>query len=88
MRNRYNSLAKLEKYDGPFLQSHGAADTLVPLDIGQKLHAAAKGQKKLLVYKGLNHNDPEPLEYDDELEAFLKSLPAVKTSAADSAAGR
>lgn len=79
MRNRYNSLAKIGQYDGPFLQSHGAADTLVPLDLGQKLHAAAKGPKKLLVYPGLNHNDPEPSSYDEELRAFLKSLPQVQT---------
>jgi fermentation-respiration switch protein FrsA (DUF1100 family) len=86
MRNRYDSLSQMAKYDGPLLQSHGAADTLVPLDLGQKLHAAAKGPKKLLIYPGLNHNDPEPLKYGDELAAFLKSLPPVKLSRPESAA--
>lgn len=88
MRNRYESVTKLSQYDGPFLQSHGTADTLVPLDLGKKLHAAAKGPKKLLIYKGLNHNDVEPPEYGDELAAFLKSLPPVKLSATKPAAGR
>jgi fermentation-respiration switch protein FrsA (DUF1100 family) len=77
MRNRYNNLAKISAYKGPFLQSHGGSDSLVPLDLGKKLHAAAVGPKQLLIYPGLDHNDLEPPEYDKELGAFLKSLPPL-----------
>ncbi|WP_425617126.1 alpha/beta hydrolase [Anatilimnocola sp. NA78] len=79
MKNRYNSLEKITKYRGPLLQSHGDRDTLVPFDIGQKLHAAAPGPKEFFVNKGLGHNDAEPPEYDKVLAKFIKSLPLLST---------
>ena len=79
MRTRLDSAAKIGNYHGPLLQSHGDADTTVPLRFGQRLHEAANEPKKFLLYPGHDHNDPMPLEYYDELAAFLggvKSRPA------------
>ncbi|QDU26500.1 Putative aminoacrylate hydrolase RutD [Anatilimnocola aggregata] len=75
MRNRYNSLDKIKAYHGPLLQSHGNQDTLVPIDLGQQLHAAAPGTKEFFVCPGGGHNDLEPPAYQAVLARFLASLP-------------
>ena len=80
MRNRYYSLPKMAKYSGPLLQSHGDRDTLVPYDLGQKLHAAAPGRKHFITNRGLNHNNGDPPEYQTVLSEFLRSLPAKTIS--------
>jgi fermentation-respiration switch protein FrsA (DUF1100 family) len=62
----------------PILQSHGTADTLVPLALGRRLFDAARPPKKFYEILGSGHNDPEPEEFYDVLNTFLDS-----TSAAD-----
>jgi uncharacterized protein len=76
MRNRYDSLAKIGKYQGPLLASHGTADEVVPFALGQKLFAAAPGRKEFFTIEGRGHNDPEPREYYRVLDRWLDSLPA------------
>ena len=80
MRNRYNSLDKLASYPGPLLQSHGDRDTLVPIDLGRRLHAVATGPKDFFVSEGLGHNDLEPASFQDHLRQFFASLPPLSTS--------
>jgi fermentation-respiration switch protein FrsA (DUF1100 family) len=75
MRNRYDSLAKIGRYPGPILQSHGTADRIVPLAIGRKLFAAAPGPKEFFEIPAGDHNDPEPAHYDAALHKFFDSLP-------------
>ncbi len=76
MRNRYESLSKIARYDGPLLQSHGDADTLIPCSLGEKLFAASPSQnKQFFCIAGGGHNDVEPLEYDAVLAKFLAELP-------------
>src|SRR5262245_6597004 len=40
MKNRYDSLSKINRYTGPVLMSHATADTLVPFALCLKLFAA------------------------------------------------
>jgi hypothetical protein len=74
MRTRLDSAGKISSYHGPLLQSHGDADTIVPLRLGQALFDAANEPKQFLLYPGHDHNDPMPLEYYDALSAFLDRL--------------
>jgi fermentation-respiration switch protein FrsA (DUF1100 family) len=75
MRNRYDSLSKIANYMGPVLLSHGTADSLIPLQLGQKLFAAVPGAaKRMFLIEGGDHNDIEPPEYDAALDDFLQSL--------------
>jgi len=75
MKNRYDSVAKIGRYRGPLLQSHGTADTLVPIALGRKLFdAAPSSQKRFFVLDHGGHNDPEPPGYDAALDEFLESL--------------
>ncbi|MDX1946691.1 MAG: alpha/beta hydrolase [Pirellulaceae bacterium] len=79
MKNRYDSLAKIGRYQGPLFQSHGTRDELVPLALGQKLFAAAPGPKRFFEHDG-GHNSAEPPEYYGELARFLDELPANSVS--------
>lgn len=79
MKNRYNSLAKIGRYQGPLLQSHGDCDQLIPLELGQKLHAAAPGRKEFFVNRGLGHNYLERTEFRQILAQFIASLPETST---------
>jgi len=75
MRNRYDSVARIRAYPGPVFQSHGAADTVIPIRFGRELFAAApSAQKRFLEFAGRGHNDPEPPSYHRELADFLDGI--------------
>ena len=57
MRTRLDSAAKIGRFQGPLLQCHGDADTIVPFALGERLHAAAGEPKQLVVIRGGDHND-------------------------------
>jgi hypothetical protein len=76
MTNRFESIQKIPNYEGPLLQTHGEADTLVPIEQGRRLFdAAAQAEPRAFIsYPGLDHNDPQPLDYyDRELPAAIAS---------------
>jgi len=72
MRNRYDSLARIQQYDGPLFQSHGTADRIVPIVYGRRLFDAAPTKdKQFLEFPGIGHNDLTPRSYYRDLAAFL-----------------
>jgi uncharacterized protein len=77
MRNRFDSLAKIGRYRGPLLQSHGTADTIIPFEQGKRLFDAAvlAHPKRFIALPQLDHNDPRPHDYYDALGEFLGQLP-------------
>jgi fermentation-respiration switch protein FrsA (DUF1100 family) len=78
MRTRLDSLAKIPRYDGPLLQLHGDADTIVPIELGQKLHAAAPDAQKVFVTaKKTGHNYSWPPEFTAALDQFFQRLAAT-----------
>jgi uncharacterized protein len=78
MKNRFNSLAKIKKYHGPLLCSHGDADRVVPFTQGKQLFEAANEPKKFFTVPGGDHNTPEPPEYHRLLDQFLADLKIEK----------
>ncbi len=75
MRNRYPTVEKIGRYEGPFLQSHGDRDEIVPLASGRKLFAACTSPNKEFVeIPGLGHNGPNPPEFIQRRAEFLESL--------------
>jgi fermentation-respiration switch protein FrsA (DUF1100 family) len=74
MRTRMDSAAKIGKFQGPLLQVHGDADTIIPYAIGQRLHAAANQPKTLLTIPGGNHNDARTQMFFEALDRFLETL--------------
>ena len=75
MHTRLDALAKIGAYHGPLLQSHGDPDTIIAIDFGRRLFAAANEPKQFITLPGVDHNDPRPLSYYDALAAFLDRLP-------------
>jgi fermentation-respiration switch protein FrsA (DUF1100 family) len=77
MKNRYDSVTRIRQYLGPAFQSHGTADSIVPIALGQQLFAAIPSdQKEFRAFPGRNHNDPLPRTYLREVRAFLDLVAA------------
>ncbi len=74
MRTRLDSAGKIAAYHGPLLQTHGNADTIIPIQFGRRLFDAANQPKQFITIPDRDHNDPQPLQYYDELTAFLDNL--------------
>lgn len=74
MRTRLDSAAKIGRYRGPLLESHGDADTVVPYKLGRRLFEAANEPKRFITLPGADHNDPPPTAYYQTLAAFLAGL--------------
>lgn len=74
MRNRYDSVAHIQQYNGPVLQSHGTADETVSYHQAQKLFEAVRSPlKQWIKVPGGAHNSPQPREYYEQLRRFLES---------------
>ncbi len=73
--DKLNSTATIKKYHGPYLQSHGDADTLIPFRSGKKLFEAANKPKRFIRIPRANHNDPQSRDYYQALKRFLRRLP-------------
>jgi hypothetical protein len=74
MQTRFDSIAKIRRYHGPLLQSHGTGDRLLPYSMGEELFDAANQPKKFVSIPGGDHQDPQTPVYYEALDAFLGSL--------------
>ena len=57
VRNKYDSLSKIDKISCPLLILHGDRDDIVPISQSQKLHGAAVGPKTFCLVPGAGHMD-------------------------------
>ena len=71
---KLNSAERLAQYEGPFLQSHGTLDRVIPFHLGQQLFDAANDPKTFITIPNGNHNTPQSAEYYEALNEFLASL--------------
>jgi uncharacterized protein len=76
--DRFNSLAKIKKYHGPLLQSHGDRDPVVPYEQARKLFAAANEPKRFVLIHGGGHLCSNTPEYYRALGEFLSSLDSAR----------
>jgi fermentation-respiration switch protein FrsA (DUF1100 family) len=75
MRTQFNSADKIRDYHGPLLQVHGDADTIVPIELGRQLFAAANEPKQFVVLKGVDHNDSRTPQVYRAVREFIERLP-------------
>jgi fermentation-respiration switch protein FrsA (DUF1100 family) len=81
MRNRYNSVRRIQRYDGPTFQSHGTDDEVVPLALAQKLFESSPSRlKEFYEVNFARHNDTPPPAYYAALSAFLDRADAERGS--------
>jgi len=71
VRSRFDSAAKIGRYHGPLLQVHGDADTIIPIELGRRLFAAANEPKRFVVVPGADHNHSRRPEFYAALDEFL-----------------
>lgn len=71
MRNRLDSLAKIDRYHGPLLITHGDSDIVIPFKQGQRLFAAANEPKEFIPVSKGDHNDPPSREFLTALDQFF-----------------
>ena len=74
MRTRLDSRAKIPDYHGPLLQSHGSADTIIPIELGRRLFEAANEPKQFVVIPGADHNDMRSDLLYRSVDEFLNRL--------------
>jgi uncharacterized protein len=72
MRNRYNSVRRIQSYNGPTFQSHGTDDEVVSLSIARYLFESSPSRmKQFYEINFARHNDTPPPAYYAALSAFL-----------------
>lgn len=74
---RYDAISVIGQVQTPLLMLHGNKDTIVPLELGQKLFEAAKGDKSFYIIPGAGHNDTYLAggeNYFQELRRFVIKL--------------
>ncbi len=82
MRNRYDSIARIERYVGPVFQSHGSLDGIIPFQLGRRLFdAAPTSEKQFVELTDWGHNDPQPGSYYRQLRAFLDRVDEAAAAA-------
>jgi fermentation-respiration switch protein FrsA (DUF1100 family) len=80
MRNRFDSLSKLDCCKQPIFIAHGDADSIVPFSHSERLFQAACGPKEFLRMPGADHNDHIDDYFFVALRGFLAKaapLPAA-----------
>jgi dipeptidyl aminopeptidase/acylaminoacyl peptidase len=83
---RFDSLAKVAAVSAPILFVHGTADRFVPPSMTEKLYAAAREPKRLLLIENGNHRNSTDVGYDKYLTAvrelvdFARRAPATRTA--------
>jgi uncharacterized protein len=82
MRNRFNSLAKLQHCNGPIFIAHAQGDDLIPFEHGKRLFEAAPQPKEFLPLRGLGHDESISAEFCAALKQFLaKNAPLTAAAA-------
>ena len=73
--DKLNSAARISDYRGPLLQFHGDRDSVIPLDSGRRLFAAANQPKSFQVMPKHDHNDALPTAFYEAVDRFVRELP-------------
>jgi alpha-beta hydrolase superfamily lysophospholipase len=56
MPDWWNNATAIQRINAPILIVHSDADSVNPLEDGQKIFAAANGSKRMIVVHGFQHN--------------------------------
>jgi hypothetical protein len=57
MKDRFSSEACIARVSAPVLVLHGARDTVIPIDMGERLYARIESPKRFVRFPGAGHND-------------------------------
>lgn len=71
LKNRFESARKIAQVKCPVLVTHGDADTIIPVEQGRKVFAAAQEPKKLLIIPRGSHWLASETGYMDSVAEFI-----------------
>ncbi len=75
MRNRFDSVSAVSRSQVPLLQIHGTEDNIIPIALGERLHAASPADNKRFIRaEGLGHNNLSLEEFVDEINGFVQAI--------------
>ena len=74
VKDKYNSIAKIDKVSAPVLIIHGQKDLIVPYEFGERLYEAASEPKEMITMPLAGHNDLYLHGASDQVVAFLSQL--------------
>jgi fermentation-respiration switch protein FrsA (DUF1100 family) len=74
LTDRFDSLSRIHGVGCPVLVIAGDRDTIVPLELSQRLFEAAPEPKRLITFAGVDHNDAELLAGDAFVGAITRAL--------------
>ncbi len=78
MRNRYDSVDRISRYDGPLVQLHGTTDRVIPFQLGKSLYQSATCDPKHWIgVEGLGHNDSLSASHLEEIARKVEEFAAV-----------
>lgn len=72
IRDPFDNLAAVRRYQGPVLVMHGKFDEVVPFGHGQALHSAARNGKMIVYEAGHNDCPPDWAVFWRDVEDFLR----------------
>ena len=74
LRDSFQSVEHIGQIDMPLLVIHGEKDTIIPLQLGEKLVEHAVEPKKLVVIEGAGHNNLSRYSTMSVASGFIESL--------------
>ena len=83
LRDRLNSLNRIDRVTAPVLFFHGDCDDIVPMRLGQELYDATKAPKEFVTLAGAGHNDTYLIggpEYFRKFRSFIDKLPSTDSN--------
>ncbi len=74
MKDRFDSLSRIEGIGAPLLVIHGEADRVIPVDFGRRLFAAAPEPKKGIFLPGAGHGNLDDFGAAESVIQFLREV--------------
>ena len=74
MVDRYESDKHIASINAPLLILHGARDQVIPLEMGQRMHALAREPKKIVVFPEGRHIDLDSYGGADVVKAWIAEV--------------
>ena len=70
LKDKYETIRKLDQINSPILILHGAKDNIVPFEMGLKIYEIANSPK----YKYFNDNDDHMMDYNEDLVQSIRNF--------------
>jgi uncharacterized protein len=74
MVDRYESARRIASINAPLLILHGARDPIIPLEMGQRMHALAREPRKIVVFPEGGHVDLDNYGAVDAVRAWIDEI--------------